>query len=826
MANSSGFATENSTLTTVLPRWPSGRHSGEAAWGTYEVKVPVDVHRAISAMESPLAILAAAYVKVASILTGERNISVGYRSAECGQPRLLQVTVEEGPWLSLTGKADQALRDCGGYPAGGHLSERTVPAFETVLDVTGWTGRKSTGTDHDGAVLVWGFDADGDAPLLWLTYRTDFYGEDCITRYAGYYVHALELLVRNPAGEHNEHSLVSPDELDAQLREFSGPVAGLPEQPFHELFSAQAARTPGALAVKYGDRECTYRELDQLASRIAHSLLKQGIATERVVAVNLQRSVEWVAAIIGVMRAGGVYLPVDPDWPADRLRAVLKQAKPQVLLVDQVTENIRSATADSLDDAPRILTIGTAEAEPADGDPRIHVSADQLAYIYFTSGSTGEPKGAMCEHAGMMNHLLAKLEDLDITTGDMLIQSAPATFDISLWQAIAPLLVGAATTVMSADTVRDIDDFIGEAENVGATVIQVVPSYLEMLTARLSEIEPARRLPEVRHVVVTGEALKKGLVERWFELCDIPLTNAYGATEASDDTTHHVMHRPPVSTSVPVGKPVRNVQVLIVDEKMQVVPLGAPGEIAFAGVCVGRGYVNDESRTAAAFVESPIEPTLRMYRTGDYGRWGQDGVLEFLGRRDEQIKVRGFRVEIGEIENAMLRIDGVRDAAVVVKHDVDTDAGLVGFYTSTHVVEAESIRGTLAEVLPEYMIPPHLYRLSSMPLTDNSKIDKKALMNEADNALRERTEGAAPQTATEQMLAGLWAELLGLSDSSVGRNDDFFERGGSSLSAIRLVVKLGKQVSLLDIANSPVLSDLAAVIDAKLGEKGQQDVGQ
>ncbi|MER6543885.1 amino acid adenylation domain-containing protein [Streptomyces sp. NPDC001250] len=818
MANSSGIATENSTLTTIMPRWPSIGDGPEAVWGTYELKIPVDVYRAVAGMDRQLATLAAAYGKVASVLTGERNISVGYRSAECEQPRLLKLTVEEGSWLSLTGKSNQALQNCGGDPSSDRFSNHSVSDFETVLDLTGWTGDKSTRIDHDGLVLLWGFGAAGDSPLLQLTYRTDSYSEECITRYAGYYVHALELLVGDPAAEHNDHSLVSPHELDVQLRELSGPVVDHPAKPFPQLFSEQVAKTPGALAVKYGDRECTYRELDQLANRIAHCLLKHGLTAESVVAVNLQRSVEWVAAIIGVMRAGGAYLPVDPDWPTDRLRAILKQAEPRVLLVDQVTEDVSSAVSDSLGDADRILTIGTATAESADSDPGIRISANELAYVYFTSGSTGEPKGAMCEHAGMMNHLLAKLEDLDITSCDMLIQSAPSTFDISLWQAIAPLLVGAATTVMSADAVRDIDNFIVEAGKVGATVIQVVPSYLEMLTARLAQIEPTRRLPAVRHVVVTGEALKKGLVERWFELCDIPLTNAYGATEASDDTTHHVMQCPPASTSVPVGKPVRNVQILIVDENLQVVPLGAPGEIAFAGVCVGRGYVNDEKRTAAAFVESRIDPSLRMYRTGDYGRWRPDGVLEFLGRRDEQIKIRGFRVEIGEIENAMLRIGGVRDAAVVIKRDIDTDTGLVGFYTSTHAIEAKIIREALAEALPEYMIPPHLYRLSSMPLTDNSKIDKKALMNELDHSAVERTGVAALQTETEQMLAGLWAELLGLSTSSVGRNDDFFERGGSSLSAIRLVVKLGKQVSLLDIVNSPVLSDLAAVVDRKRGQ--------
>jgi amino acid adenylation domain-containing protein len=806
--------------TTILPRWAPVSHGRAVAWETCEIPIAADVHRVVSMMDGKFATLAAAYAKVASVLTGERNVSVGYRSAESARPRLLRMSVQEGSWLGLTEQSGQAMRDSS--PSNGQSPEDTAAGFETVLDVTGWTGSESTTIDHDGLVLLWDFVAPDAAPLLRLTYRTDFYSAECVARYAGYYVRALELMVRDPDAEHTGHSLVSSHELDVQLRELSGPRADLPATPFHELFAEQVAKTPAALSVRHGDQECTYRRLDQLANRVANSLLSNGLRAENVVAVNMRRSVEWVAAIIGVMRAGGVYLPVDPDWPAHRLRAILKQATPRVLLVDEVTDDIRSAAADALGDAGRILTVDVATAERADSDPGIRVSPNQLAYIYFTSGSTGEPKGAMCEHAGMMNHLLAKLEDLDITSGDVVLQSAPATFDISLWQAIAPLLVGGSTTVMPADTVRDIDDFIAEAANIGATVIQVVPSYLEILTARLAAMEPAHRLPAVRHVVVTGEALKKALVERWFELCDIPLTNAYGATEASDDTTHHMLRRPPASASVPVGKPVRNVRILILDDTMRPVPLGAPGEVAFAGVCVGRGYVNDEKRTRAAFVESRTDPAVRMYRTGDYGRWRPDGVLEFLGRRDEQIKVRGFRVELGEIENTMLRVDGVRDAAVVLKRDVHPDTGLVGFYTSTHAIEAEAVRAALAELLPDYMIPPHLRRLPSMPLTDNSKIDKKTLMNELDHSSVERAEAAAPRTETERMLAALWAELLGLQTSSVGRNDDFFARGGSSLSAIRLVVKLEKQVSLLDIANSPMLSDLAAVVDRKRGLR--QDV--
>ncbi|MFI5557886.1 amino acid adenylation domain-containing protein [Amycolatopsis japonica] len=816
MVNSSGITTDTSTPAIAIPRWPPIGNGREVRWETYDLPLPVEVHRVIAGTAGRFAPLVAAYAKVASVLTGERSISVGYRSFAGAEPRLLQVTVEDGSWLGLLARTDRALQQCCDetetrQPPG------TTSEFETVLDVTGWTGRGSGEIEQAGTAMQVIFGASTGSPCLRFRYLTNRYDRECVMRYAGYHLRALELLVRDPAADHSENGLVSPDEVEAQLRELSGSVTGPSEKPFHRLFGEQVAKDPHATAVRYGDRECTYGELDELANRIANCLLSSGLTAEGVVAVNLRRSVEWIAAVIGVLRAGGAYLPVDPSWPIDRLRGILDQAKPQVVLVDEATDDICEAITDSRGDAARTVTIDTAIGEPSGNAPLVEVLPDQLAYLYFTSGSTGEPKGAMCEHAGMMNHLLAKLEDLEITARDMLIQSAPSTFDISLWQAIAPLLVGAVTTVVPADTVRDIDDFIAVVGNVGATVIQVVPSYLEVLTARLSEMDPALRLPTVRHVVVTGEALKKGLVERWFDLCEIPLTNAYGATEASDDTTHHLMRRPPESDSVPVGKPVRNVRVLIVDENLNVVPLGAPGEIAFAGVCVGRGYVNDEKRTAAAFVESRTEPVMRLYRTGDFGRWQPGGVLEFLGRRDEQIKIRGVRVEIGEIENAMLRIDGLRDAAVVVRRGADADTGLVGYYTSAQVIPAETLRVTLAEVLPEYMIPPQMLRLSAMPLTDNSKIDKNALMDMRPHPPAKRTGQTAPRTETEQMLAGVWAGLLGLSASSVDRNDNFFDRGGSSLSAIRLVVKLGKQVSLLDIASNPVLSDLAAVMDKRKG---------
>ncbi|UOX89997.1 non-ribosomal peptide synthetase [Amycolatopsis sp. FBCC-B4732] len=796
-------------------------NSPETAWNTYEVPIPAGILRAVPAVGDQLDLLVAAYAKVTSVLTGERAVSAGFRSAAHERARLLRLTVEDGSWLDLLKLSHEARQRPADRLPAGTLPGETGAGYETALDLSGWTGPSGPDIDHSGLVSLWSLVEVGGAPALRMKYRPDCCSEVSAVRRGGYFCRALEAIVHDVAADHGDHVLVSPEELELQMRELSGPAADLPPEPFHRAFSAQCAKTPDAPAVKDGDRACSYLELDRLANRIAHSLLRHGLSAEGVVAVSLPRSVEWVAAIIGVLRAGGAYLPVDPGWPAERAKVVLEQAEAQILLTGEPAEDGGGGTGEPAFSAARVLNIRTALQESNEGTPDVDVVASQLAYIYFTSGSTGAPKGAMCEHAGVMNHLVAKLEHLDITAEDLLVQSAPATFDISLWQAIAPLLVGAATMIVPAGQVRDIDAFITEAGKAGATVLQVVPSYLELLTTRLAELEPAHRLPTVRHVVVTGEVLKKELVERWFALCSIPLTNAYGATEASDDTTHHTMVEPPASTSVPVGKPVRNVRVLIIDDRAQVLPLGAPGEIAFAGVCVGRGYVNDEKRTARAFSYSRTDPPVRIYRTGDYGRWCPDGVLEFLGRRDEQIKIRGMRVELGEIENAMLRVSGVRDAAVVVKRGADPDTGLVGYYTAAHPVAAADLRSALAGTLPGYMIPAHLRRLPVMPLTDNSKIDKAALVDQADVAGPAREEGAAPRTESELMLAQLWAELLGLPLSNIGRNDDFFRRGGSSLSAIQLVVRLGKRVSLLDVVSNPVLADLAAAVDGSRHPGGE-----
>jgi acyl-coenzyme A synthetase/AMP-(fatty) acid ligase len=347
-------------------------------------------------------------------------------------------------------------------------------------------------------------------------------------------------------------------------------------------------------------------------------------------------------------------------------------------------------------------------------------------------------------------------------------------------------------------------------------VLQVVPSYFEVVLSYLEQ--RPRELPDLRCVSATGEALRKELVQRWFAVqSGIRLVNAYGLTETSDDTNHEVMDRVPERERVPLGRPINNVSVYVVDEHLAPVPRGAPGEIVFSGVCVGRGYINDPERTRRAFMADPHHAGRRLYRSGDYGRWLPDGKLEFLGRRDFQVKISGFRIEIGEIENTLLRVPGVREGAVVATAERgDRGRRLVAFYSGEGSLDANALRDRLSASLPKYMVPTAFHWRERLPLTGSGKIDRKALTAlavELDVAERNHEE---PSTATECRLASAWAQVLGIPKERVGRRDHFFDLGGTSLSALKLAIALDRAVSFKDLFTQPILADQAELIDRRL----------
>ncbi|WP_406221063.1 non-ribosomal peptide synthetase [Streptomyces canus] len=686
------------------------------------------------------------------------------------------------------------------------------PTPGPIPDVTEYAVRLPEGTPTDPAALLTAHarvlaalsgeaeDTPGDElrvtvtdGTLRLSYRTGAFDTEAAARIAGYHLTALT--------DPDRGSLLSEEELRFQLEELAGPLRELPDRRVHELFEERVGKHPDAVAAVLGERQWTYAELNSRANQVGRALLARGLEAERVVAVVMERDLDWMAAVLGVLKAGGVYLPVEPHFPAERVSRTLSRAGCELVVTERGSTGSLSGTTATT------LFVDAAYAEShADGDLGIPVAADQLAYIYFTSGSTGEPKGAMCEHAGFVNHVLAKVEDLGIGEDDVVAQTAPQCFDISLWQLLAGPVVGGRTLVIDQETVLDVPRFVDTVVRERVNVLQVVPSYLEAVLAELGQ--RPRELADLRCVSVTGEAVKRELVQRWFATAPgIRLANAYGLTETSDDTNHEVMDRVPDGDRVPLGRPVRNVRVYVVDEDLVPVPLGAPGEIVFSGVCVGRGYVNDPERTAAAFMEDPYRPGERLYRSGDVGRWRSDGRLEFLGRRDTQIKIRGFRVEIGEIENALLRVTGVRDGAVVVVRGTQ----LAAFCAGPEPVGADAVRARLAASLPAYMVPAVVHWREHLPLTANGKTDRRTL-----TALAEDLDAAVagePVTAGERRLADAWAEVLGVPADRIGRLDHFFDRGGTSLSAVRLAIALDRAITLKDVVRHPVLADLAGLLE-------------
>ncbi|MER6101600.1 amino acid adenylation domain-containing protein [Streptomyces sp. NPDC001832] len=801
---------------TAIPRWTLDPVTGV---GEHEATVPDDVVAALGRLAKDLAVplgsvLLATHAKVLAALSGEHEITTGYITVEGGRPLPCRLTTEPASWRTLLLDTHRVASDLmlhQDFPVDELRRELGLaePSIEAVFDPHGSGGELVGNT-----VLRVGFSQRGGHLVLRLRYRTDALDTDCAVRIAGYHLTALALIAADPDAEHRRQSLLSTEELRFQLEGLAGPRRELPDRRFHELFEQRVAVHPDAVAAVHGEQQLTYRELNARANRVGRALLDRGLRPEGVVAVVTERNLDWMAAVLAVFKAGGVYLPIEPHFPADRLAAMLSRASCGLVLTEPGSTATLDQALDSLSGVQKLL-VGTAyEEDHADHDLGVSVAPDQLAYIYFTSGSTGEPKGAMCEHAGMLNHLYAKIDDLEIGEGQVVAQTAPQCFDISLWQLVSGLLVGGRTLLVEQEVVLDVQRFVDKIVDGRVAVLQVVPSYLDVVVSFLNQ--HPRELPHLRCVSVTGEALKKELVQRWFAAQpEIKLVNAYGLTETSDDTNHEVMDRVPNGDRVLLGPAVNNVRVYVVDEHLNPVPLGAPGLIVFSGVCVGRGYVNDPERTRQAYLTDPHSGGDRLYRGGDYGRWQPEGKLEFLGRRDSQVKIRGFRIEIGEIENKLLQVPGVRDGAVIVTERADQSKHLVAFYSGRQPLEVDVLLDRLGQSLPEYMVPSAFHWRESLPLTANSKIDRKALQAFAGELDVVQDDYHAPNTPTEQQLAAAWSKVLGVPQNQIGRRDHFFDRGGTSLSAVKLAITLDRTVSLSDVTRHPVLADLAGLVDGR-----------
>ncbi len=586
------------------------------------------------------------------------------------------------------------------------------------------------------------------------------------------------------------------------------------DTPFATAFEAQSVRTPDLIAIEDAEQTLTYRQLDRQANGAAHHLAAHGVGPGRTVGLLVDRAAAADIAIVAVFKAGGAYLPLDQGHPTPRMAAALTQGGPDILVVQRsLVAQARAAREQAGLDLELIVLEDLLAMAPHDAAPAVERSADDLAYLLPTSGSTGLPKVTMIPQRGLMNHAYAMIDALDLTEQDVIAQNAPLCFDISVWQLTTLLLVGGRVSFAPEEARSAPDHLLDWAAGRGVTVLQVVPSLMSSILQVAAHEADLRLHDTLRWIIPTGEALPPDTARRWLERFPVPpLVNAYGPAECSDDVTLDFIYDPPAADvlSLPIGRPVGNVTVHVLDARRARLPVGAVGEICVGGVGVGLGYRNDPDRTAAAFIDDPFNSGGRMYRTGDLGRFLEDGSVQYVGRVDHQVKVNGLRIELGEIETALLSYPTVRETVAAA-----VDGRLVAYVTTSDgtAPDRTAIRTYVAKRIPAYMTPDVIVHLDALPLNANGKVDRKALPAPT-AADRSTTSHREPATPTEIALSRIWRELL---NGEVGADDDFFELGGTSLTAAMMLWHVRKEFGADLPLSAPVqarrLGELAALID-------------
>jgi amino acid adenylation domain-containing protein len=677
--------------------------------------------------------------------------------------------------------------------------------------------------------------AEGPEGMVgWLEYNADLFDRATARRMVDHLQRIFAAVAAEPDVRVQDLPLLSAQERRQVLAEWNRTARPRPAgETFVDLFAAQVERTPDAVAAVCAGEELTYRELDRRARAWARLLAGRGVGPESLVAILSERGLPFLTGVLAVFYAGGAYLPLDPNQPAARALAVLRQSGagwllsgnglgPKLLVADE--EEVPEIDLLEMEELAGLSESGEALT--------LHTGPDNLAYVIYTSGSTGLPKGAVIHHEGMLNHLLAKVEDLELTGADAVAQNASQSFDISVWQLLSALVTGGRVHVYPDEVAHDPRALLAAAERDGLTILEVVPSVL----AAMLESGERPPLAKLRWMIPTGEALPPELCRRWLALYpQIPLLNAYGPTECSDDVSHHAIREAPAAAVVhmPIGRPVANTQLYVVDRELRLLPPGVAGELCVGGLGVGRGYLAEPARTAEVFAPDPfVGEGARLYRTGDLARWLPSGEIEFLGRVDFQVKVRGFRIEPGEIESVLDRHPGVYQAVVLaLEHEGEKRLVAYAVPHAGGTLEVQDLRGFVKERLPEYMVPAAFVVLPELPLTPNGKVDRRALPAPAWGADDEQGY-VEPRNEIEEALAELWKDILRV--DRVGAFDNFFERGGHSLLATQLVSRVQQtfeiDLKLRSLFEAPTLAELALVVEelmiAKVDSLSEEELAQ
>ncbi|HLP48759.1 MAG TPA: amino acid adenylation domain-containing protein, partial [Candidatus Kapabacteria bacterium] len=640
--------------------------------------------------------------------------------------------------------------------------------------------------------------------FLYFEYCTRLFKKETIERFILYFKKIAALVVQNPDLKIKDIEIISTEEKKQIMLEFNQTAAAYPhDKTIMQLFAEQAEKSPDHIALigpvqpvqpvrPVRPLNLTYRQLNEQSGRLAGVLTEKGVLADHIVAIMMERSIEMITGILGILKSGGAYLPIDPKYPQERIDYMLKDSAAKILLtVNDMIFNYHQSSA--------IIP---------------HSSPSNLAYIIYTSGTTGKPKGVMIEHRGMVNHIYAKINDLQLDESSIIAQNASQMFDISVWQFFTALIIGGKTVVIPNEIILEPLNFMAHVLENHITILEVVPSYL----ATLLDISTGEYASLYLHyLLVTGEAVNPELLKKWFlKYPGIKVVNAYGPTEASDDITHYIMDKAPEMGQVPIGSPVQNMNIYILDKYMNICPIGVNGELMVAGTGVGRGYLNRPELTAEKFQFNRSyrsNKTNILYKTGDLARWLDDGNIEFLGRIDQQVKIRGFRIELEEIENMLAKHADIKEAVVAARKDKAGHNSLCCYFTAEKEFTVSELRNYLSEGLPNYMVPAYFIPLEKIPLTPNGKIDRKNLPDPESIALDSDAAYTPPRNEIEKTMADIWQEVLGINKISI--DDNYFAIGGDSINSILIISRMKKAgylIEMKDIFQHPRISELGALV--------------
>jgi amino acid adenylation domain-containing protein len=670
-----------------------------------------------------------------------------------------------------------------------------------------------------------------------LQYSTDLFDAASVSRMVDHYRLLLSGIATKPSQSIDALSLLTANERKQVIEGWNRTAVEFPRvKSVLDLIEEQAAERPGWVAVEYEKEQLSYSELNARSNQLARRLRELGVGLESRVGLLVERSLEMVVGLLGVMKAGAAYVPLDPDYPAERLSYMLDSAQVKVLLTQKRLRQQQTAFSGpvlELDGVEERRRLVEQKADNLD----VELEPEHAAYIIFTSGSTGRPKGVVNTHGGLLNRLQWMQEQYRLELEDVVLQKTPFSFDVSVWEFFWPLMEGAKLVVAQPGGHQDPSYLAALINEQQVTTLHFVPSMLAVFL----ESERYVQCRSIRRVVCSGEALSQELAQRC--LSSMPWTelhNLYGPTEAAIDVTYWKCVDEDRRASVPIGKPIANMQVYVVDQGMEAVPVGVPGELCLAGVGLARGYWGRGDLTAERFVPDGLSGRMgdRLYRTGDLVRWLRDGNLEYLGRLDQQVKIRGFRIELGEIETALQEYEGIRQAVVIAREDETGDKRLVAYVVPEKAgrerengnssengnnkagLQISRLREHLLGKLPEYMVPSAYVEMEKLPLNHNGKIDRKSLPEP--ERTKPEQEYVAPRNPTEETLCRLWQEIL--RRDGVGIHDNFFRIGGHSLLAAQLATRMRESfkvdIPLRRMFEVPTIAQLAEAIDQAVQSAG------